>query len=91
MIILTQDRKAIHNFDNVLSIQVEGKRIIVYDEINDSSALGTYATAERAKEVLQKFIGFFDGSDFKLPILPSKDIACILEAKKYTCFTMPEK
>jgi hypothetical protein len=60
MIIVSQDKKAIHNFDNVLSIQVEeingGYELIVYDAINDGTGIGTYKTEERAKDILQEIV-----------------------------------
>ena len=56
MLILSQDKKAIHNFNNIISIQIEGDytgfKLKVYDAINDYTSLGKYNTEERAKEVL---------------------------------------
>lgn len=67
MIIVSQDKKTILNFDNVVSIYVirdafsEEKGLKNYnidystnDEIN--IVIGTYATEKRAKEVLQEII-----------------------------------
>ncbi|MBS5722190.1 MAG: hypothetical protein KHW50_07435 [Clostridium sp.] len=60
MIIVSQDKKAIHNFDNVLSLQIvptlKEYSIEVCDAINDGSSLGIYSSEERAKEVLQEII-----------------------------------
>ena len=67
MIIVSQDKKTILNFDNVISAYVirdafsEEKGLENYNidystnnEIN--KVIGTYATEERAKEVLQEII-----------------------------------
>lgn len=58
MIIVSRDKKSIHNFDNILNIQIEKidntYKLIIYDEINDGSSLGEYRTEKRAKEVLQE-------------------------------------
>lgn len=58
MIIVSQDKKAIHNFDNVLSLQIvptlKEYSIEVCDAINDGSSLGIYSSEERAKEVLRE-------------------------------------
>lgn len=60
MIIVSQDKKSIHNFNNIISIQIEKSnstfKLIVYDAINDCTPLGEYATEERAKEVLEEII-----------------------------------
>ena len=64
MIIVSQDKKAIYNFDNISSIQIEEcngtYNLIVYDQINDRDSLGTYETEERAKEVLQEIIKIYE-------------------------------
>ena len=60
MIIVNQDKKAIHNFDNISSIQIEESnstyKLIVYDQINDRDNLGEYETEKRAKEVLEEIV-----------------------------------
>lgn len=89
MIIITQDRKAIHNFDNILSIQVEGKHIVVYDEINDVSTLGTYETQERAIEVLFDIAMFYCGNDYEGNNAIVGAIARV--ARRVSTYAMPEK
>lgn len=58
MIIVNQDKKAIHNFDNISRIQIEESnstyKLIVYDQIHDRDNLGEYETEKRAKEVLEE-------------------------------------
>lgn len=62
MIIISQDKNAIVNFDNVSEIRVKYDGTIVtfdntYDPRDDcSDILGKYETEERAKEVLQEII-----------------------------------
>lgn len=63
MIIVSQDKKVITNFDNTLGIQIE-ETIINADGEKDygiktitekrTCGIGIYATEERAKEVLQE-------------------------------------
>lgn len=62
MIIVSQDKSIIVNFDNVKSIDIvahldgTGKvpYIIAYATSSKREDLGSYATEERAKEVLQE-------------------------------------
>ena len=71
MLILSQDKKAIHNFDNIISIQIEQAnaeyKLYVYDTINDNTSLAGYDTEERAKEVLQEII-----NEYKVFIMPEE-------------------
>ena len=54
MIIVSQDREAIINFERIANIWIS-KDTTEYFEINaDGELLGTYKTKERAKEVLQE-------------------------------------
>lgn len=66
MLIVSQDKEAIHNFDNIISIQIEGSDLIVYDELQDYTALGRYETKERAKEVLKEIIKEFKKVGLKI-------------------------
>ena len=57
MIIVSQDRMALINFDNVVGIQVIDKRLEAKCiDCNYKITLGEYKTEERAKEVLQEII-----------------------------------
>lgn len=72
MIIVSQDKRSIYNFDNIncliirehsLSDIIDKKdyKILCFDNIyrssdNYSDVLGTYTTEERAKEVLREII-----------------------------------
>ena len=90
MIIVSQDKKAIHNFDNVLSLQIEPTlkeySIEVSDAINDGSSLGIYSSEERAKEVLQEITEkICEGSNIKMDI---EGINCEVSKQIYY---MPER
>ena len=52
MIIVSQDRKKIFNFDNISIIHIMDNNKIWVDTEKTCNNLGTYATEERAKEVL---------------------------------------
>lgn len=58
MIIVSQDKEKIVNFDNVNIILVRENKIISFDNTytdnQDGDLLGKYKTEERAKEVLQE-------------------------------------
>lgn len=67
MLILSQDKQAIYNFNNIISIQIEegynGFKLKSYEAINDYTSLGEYNTKERAKEVLQEIIETYKESE----------------------------
>lgn len=63
MIIVSQDKNRIINFDNILQLYITRepaaikKYWIRYEDCNNSyEELGTYETEERAKEVLQEIV-----------------------------------
>lgn len=58
MIIVSQDKKSIYNFDNIKSIDIVKNGIYITDDIlmDEGAEIGEYATEERAKEVLQEII-----------------------------------
>lgn len=56
MIIVSQDKSEIINFDKVQNIYVSGRFISLNFELNNNEVIGTYETEERAKEVLQEII-----------------------------------
>ena len=96
MLILSQDKKAIHNFDNIISIQVEksnGKyEIIVYDAINDNTSLGRYDTEERAKDVLQEIIISYANMEMiKIPKMEIQQKITSTELLRNICYKMPEE
>ena len=52
MIIVSQDKTEIINFNKVDNIYVSGKFISIDFGLNNNEVIGQYATEERAKEVL---------------------------------------
>ena len=56
MIIVSQDRKKIFNFDNISIIHIMDNNKIWVDTEKTCNNLGTYKTEERAKEILQEII-----------------------------------
>lgn len=65
MIIVSQDKKSIYNFNNVKSIDVIENEIYITDNIlaNRGGFIGAYATEERAKEVLEKIIECYSDTE----------------------------
>ena len=96
MIIISQDQKSIHNFNNIISIRVEksnGKyEIITYDAINDNTSLGGYKTEERAKEVLGNIIICYANIELiKIPKMEIQKEITSTELLRNICYKMPEK
>ena len=58
MIIVSQDKKSIYNFDNIKSIDIVENEIYITDDIlmDEGARIGEYATEERAKKVLEEII-----------------------------------
>lgn len=56
MIIVSQNKKNIYNFDNVKSIDIVGNEIYISDDIlsDMGTCIANYKTEERAKEVLRE-------------------------------------
>lgn len=100
MIIVSQDKKEIINFDNLVSVYViesyEAKEkglkkynidFATTDEIN--FIIGTYETEERAKEVLKEIIEQFTVSKIKDSNYEYADL--VMKVKKLSAFEMPEE
>ena len=69
MIIVSQDKRKIVNFDNLFNIdyyKIDGNFEIDANTENDSVCLGHYKTEERAKEVLQEIISRYEYSQRNL-------------------------
>lgn len=69
MIIVSQDKNAIVNFDNVIGIKTaidiesNKERLIAIDTIDSERYyIAKYSTEERAKEVLREIISMYQGS-----------------------------
>ena len=66
MLILSQDKKSIYNFNNIKSVDVIENEVYITDDIlaDTGTLIGYYQTEERAKEVLQEMIEFLDRKSF---------------------------
>lgn len=62
MIIVSQDKREIINFENITEIVVENNQITITDDVYKEygEIIGNYATEERAKEVLQGIIRAYE-------------------------------
>lgn len=54
MIIVSQNKRTVYNFDNINYISIECGNEIRVDNVKSNNLLGTYKTEERAKEVLEE-------------------------------------
>lgn len=89
MIIVSQDRTRIYNFERISEIVVSGTEICISDNLRQEEGLviATYKTKERAKEVLITIMKWYDDSkkDIVNPIAHSYGIP------EYYYFKMPEE
>lgn len=96
MIIVSQDKKAIYNFDNILSVQIEKSngtyKLIVYDQINDRDSLGEYKTEARAKETLEYIIDMYKATEAFVASANrvSDNVGALAMKKGFVCY-MPEE
>lgn len=91
MIIVSQGKDEIVNFDRIESIWIcpdEEGRITIEATANTNATLGTYATEERAKEVLQEIIKSINDSDVKIY---SGRASLDITSQIKTIYYMPEK
>ena len=63
MIIVSQDKNSIYNFDNAKSIDILENEIYITDNIlaDEGTLIGEYETEERAQEVLEEIIENIQG------------------------------
>lgn len=56
MIIVSQDKRSIYNFDNIKSVDIVENEVYITDDIlmDEGAKIGEYVTEERANEVLQE-------------------------------------
>lgn len=64
MIIVSQDKSEIINFDKVQNIYVSGRFISLKFELNNNEVIGTYETEERAKEVLKEILEAYKNCNY---------------------------
>ncbi len=62
MIVISQDKKRIYNFDNIKLIEVLNNDIFIIDDIlaDEGPFLGTYESEERAEEILRDIVHWYD-------------------------------
>lgn len=90
MIIVSQDRESIYNFENIKSIDIVDNEIYLTDDIlaDRGARIGQYETEERAKEVLQEIIKYYNLLK-KDSVYAMGDSGFIFEEKFY--YEMPEE
>ena len=97
MILVSQNKKKIINFERITEITVSGTRILVGDDIfiPKGEEIAKYETEERAKEVLQEIVKqkaifeFFKNVPERTQILLAKDFK--EENEIFDTYEMPEK
>ena len=94
MIIVSQNRETIVNFNNIVYIDIEkntfGKYFIsAYFDKEDSDFvwLGVYETKERAKEVLEEIIGMYEHTKHRFAY---ENIVLFGNKNKDNVYYMPE-
>ena len=92
MIIVSQDKDVIVNFDNVGNIWInnplendDGKFEIIAENYLNNTVIGDYKTEERAKEILQEIIEFYEISKR----YESKNGVIVFQDNKFV-YEMPE-
>ena len=64
MLILTQDKQRVINFNNIINIHIEDDPgstgyPIYYETETFNKILGTYSSIERCKEILEEILDFY--------------------------------
>lgn len=89
MIIMSQDKTRIYNFERVSEIVVSGTEICISDGLRQEEGLviATYKTEERAKEVLITIMRWYD--KLRTDIVEANAYSCRMNGCYY--FKMPEE
>lgn len=92
MIIVSQEKDELVNFDRIESIwiDVEEGRVTIEATADTNSTLGTYSTEERAKEVLQGIINAYEKAG-NIAFETSEDERLMRLTHNSSVFEMPEK
>lgn len=94
MIIISQDKTRIYNFERVSEIVVSGTEICISDNLRQEEGLviATYETEERAKEVLEEIsIAFANMEMLKIPKINIHQTISAAEIVRNICYKMPEE
>lgn len=92
MIIVSQDKREIINFENITEIVVENNQITITDDVYKEygEIIGNYATEERAKEVLQGIIRAYEKAG-NIMFETDKDERLLKLTHNSNVFEMPEE
>ncbi len=92
MIIVSQDKREIINFENITEIVVEDNQITITDDVYKEygEIIGNYATEERAKEVLQGIIRAYEKAG-NIMFETDKDERLLKLTHNSNVFEMPEE
>ena len=93
MIIVSQGKDELVNFDRIESIWIEADeegRFTIEATADTNSTLGTYSTEERAKEVLQGIINAYEKAG-NIAFETSEDERLMRLTHNSSVFEMPEK
>lgn len=93
MIIVSQDKEKICNFDNTEKIHIfmNGRAYIKLESSSDTTILGVYETKERAKEVLKEMYNWLSSTD-KLNLKQEAEAAIAYGIiGQFRIFEMPER
>lgn len=96
MIIVSQDKLRIYNFDNLIQIYLSSskEKITVNCETIDGlyEILGGYETKERAKEVLNRISTAYTNAEIlKIPKLDFQEIITSKQISRTIRYEMPEE
>lgn len=95
MIIVSQDKAEVINFNNIVRLSADvntnGEFLIEVHNFCDDfeTVIGFYETEERAKEVLQKIIEFYEWCEYK-KVIQNINIMAGTNYKDFV-FEMPER
>ncbi len=59
MVIVSQDKTELINFNNVENIYISGKYVSINYKSGENAVIGTYKTENRAKEILEEISSFY--------------------------------
>lgn len=94
MIIVSQDKRKIINFDNIAHIFIQGdNKSIGYGRMSGSGAneLGIYKTEERAKEILNEIVEATTLKQLNGKKLSKEQYDMIINAMQFNIYEMPEE
>lgn len=92
MIIVSQDKEHIYNFDNVKSIDVVENEVYITDDIlaNAGTLIGVYETEERAKEVLQEIVTASTIKQLNGKKVSKEEFDMYIKSMQYNVYEMPK-